>query len=258
MRPISKIASLQLIRSIYKLIHLDHSVFPSLFPSIILRGTISNATIMTIKIITFRLSFLLTLWMCASCNAQTKDSKSKLVGGGCEGCEAVYEYGNKKLTPTDTLAGYENYGPKLKIFGTVLQKDGSTPAEHVIVYIYHTNRKGVYETKGNETGWAKRHGYIRGWIKTGRDGKYTFYTFRPASYPDRSEPEHIHVTVKEPDKNEYYLDDYVFDDDPLLTQSARDKLKNRGGSGIMKPTMENGMLTIKRNIILGKNIPNYE
>jgi len=64
--------------------------------------------------------------------------------------------------------------------------------------------------------------------------------------------------VKEPDKNEYYLDDYLFDDDPILTQSKRNKLNNRGGSGIMKPIRENGMLTIERNIILGKNIPNYE
>jgi protocatechuate 3,4-dioxygenase beta subunit len=49
------------------------------------------------------------------------------------------------------------------------------------------------------------------------------------------EPEHIHITVKEADKNEYYLDNYVFADDPLLTQEIRGKLKSRGGSGIMNP-----------------------
>lgn len=213
---------------------------------------------MDIKFRTLQLCILSALWVCASCNAQTKNSATKIIGGGCEGCEAIFEYGNKKLTPTDTLPEYENNEPKLKIFGTVLKKDGITPVEDVIIYIYHTNRKGIYETKGNETGWAKKHGFIRGWVKTGKDGKYTFYTFRPASYPNRSEPEHIHITVKEPDKNEYYLDDYLFDDDPLLTQNAKDKLSNRGGSGIMKPIKENGMLTIERDIILGKNIPNYE
>lgn len=213
---------------------------------------------MNIKIEKFQLSLLLALWLCISCNAQTKNSTTKLVGGGCEGCEAIYEYGNKKLTTTDTLPEYENNVPKLKIFGTVFKKDGISPAEDVMIYIYHTNRKGIYETKGNETGWAKRHGFIRGWVKTGKDGKYTFYTFRPASYPDRSEPEHIHITVKEPDKNEYYLDDYLFADDPILTKNKRNKAENRGGSGIMKPVEENGILTIERNIILGKNIPNYE
>ncbi|NCP58768.1 MAG: intradiol ring-cleavage dioxygenase [Flavobacteriales bacterium] len=213
---------------------------------------------MSVKIEKIRLTLFLALWLCTSCNAQTKNSTTKLIGGGCEGCEAIYEYGDKKLTTIDTLPEFQNNEPKLRIKGTVFKKDGKTPAQDVIIYIYHTNRQGIYETKGNEKGWAKRHGFIRGWIKTGKDGKYTFYTFRPASYPDRSEPEHIHLTVKEPDKNEYYLDDYLFDDDPILTQSKRNKLNNRGGSGIMKPIRENGMLTIERNIILGKNIPNYE
>lgn len=213
---------------------------------------------MNIKMETFPLSFLLVLWLGVTCNAQTRNLTSKAVGGECEGCEAIYEYGNKKLTSTDTLPGYENSGPKLKIFGTVFKNDGISPAQDVIIYIYHTNRKGIYQTTGNETGWAKRHGLIRGWVKTAKDGKYTFHTFRPASYPDGSEPEHIHITVKEPEKNEYYLDDFLFEDDPILTKSKRNKSENRGGSGLMKPVNQNGILIIERNIILGKNIPNYE
>ncbi|QED38085.1 intradiol ring-cleavage dioxygenase [Antarcticibacterium arcticum] len=213
---------------------------------------------MDIKFRTLKLGLFLTLWILTACNAQTKNSTTKLVGGGCEGCEAIFEYGDKKLTPTDTLPEFENNEPKLEITGTVLKKDGKTPAENVILYIYHTNRQGIYETKGKETGWAKRHGFIRGWIKTGKDGKYAFYTFRPAAYPNGSEPEHIHITVKEPDKNEYYLDDYLFDDDPQLTKETRKERKNRGGSGIIKPKEKNGIVLIERNIILGKNIPNYE
>lgn len=213
---------------------------------------------MDIKFRIFRLCSLLVLLAFSSCNAQTKNTNSKLIGGGCEGCEAIYEYDGKKITSIDTLPEFKNKEPQLKITGTVFKKDGKTPAENVIIYIYHTNRQGIYETKGNETGWAKRHGFIRGWIKTGKDGKYTFYTFKPAAYPDGSEPEHIHITVKEPDKNEYYLDEYVFEDDPILTQSTKNKLKNRGGSGIMKLIKGSGMLTGERNIFLGKNIPNYE
>ena len=51
--------------------------------------------------------------------------------------------------------------------------------DNVIIYIYHTDQHGIYPTTGNETGWGKRHGFIRSWAKTGKDGKYTFYTFRP-------------------------------------------------------------------------------
>lgn len=196
----------------------------------------------------------LMVFVLTSCQGQTK----KPIGGPCEGCEALFEYKNKILNPIDTLPKFRQNEPKLKITGTVFKKDGKTPAENVIIYIYHTNRQGIYETKGNETGWAKRHGLIRGWIKTGKDGKYTFYTFRPAVYPDGSEPEHIHITIKEPGKNEYYLDEYLFEDDPSLTSAMRKKQPGRGGSGIVKPFIDAQLLTIKRNIILGKNIPDYQ
>ena len=189
-----------------------------------------------------------------SCSAQS----TRKVGGPCEGCKAIFEFGKRALHATDTLPGFNENEPKLKITGTVFHRDGKTPAKNTIVYIYHTSRRGLYERKGDETGWARRHGYIRGWIRTGADGRYTFYTFRPAHYPDKSEPEHIHVTVKEENRNEYYIDEYVFDDDPLLTSAKRSKTDNRGGSGIMKTKTGNGMLTIRRDIILGLNIPGYD
>lgn len=194
-----------------------------------------------------------------SCQSQTKRNVfSEIVGGPCEGCEAILEYGSKKLIATDTLPGYIENKHKIKLTGIVLKKDGKTPVKNVIIYIYHTNRQGIYETKGNEKGWAKRHGFIRGWVKTDNQGKYTFYTFRPAAYPNGLESEHIHMTVKEPNKSEYYIDSVVFNDDPKLTNSKKQNLKNRAGSGIVDLKIENEILTAKRNIILGLNIPNYD
>ena len=194
-----------------------------------------------------------------SCQSQTKKGDAKkLVGGPCQGCEAVFEYDDKKLSTIDTLPGFQENEPKLKISGTVFKRDGKTPAENVVLYIYQTDRNGVYPKKGNEKGWGKRHGYIRGWVKTDRTGNYTFYTFRPAAYPNGREPQHIHFTVKEPTINEYYIDDVVFEDDPMLTQEERNTLKQRGGSGIVTPVLKNGLVTVHRDIILGLNIPNYE
>ena len=208
-----------------------------------------------------KIHFVLPLLLLTATACQSQDRKveqNRGVGGPCEGCEAIFEYGDKRLTAIDTLPDFGKNEPKIKLTGTVFEKDGKTPAENVILYIYHTDRNGVYATQGQAKGWAKRHGYIRGWIKTGPSGEYTFYTFRPAAYPGGTEPEHIHVTVKEPNKNEYYIDEVVFADDPMLSQKERSELQNRGGLGIVRPRLENGMLTVKRDIVLGLNIPGYE
>ena len=71
----------------------------------------------------------------------------------------------------DTLPDFYEQGLKIKVTGTIKQNDGITPAEGVILYIYHTDQAGIYSTKGGETEWAKRHGYIRGRVKTDSNGK---------------------------------------------------------------------------------------
>lgn len=183
---------------------------------------------------------------------------AKKIGGACEGCEAIYEspVAFDKLSNAVMLPDYNDVGTKIEVSGIVYQRDGKTPAKDVVLYVYHTNQKGVYPTKGDEKGWAKQHGYIRGWVKTDANGFYQFYTLRPAGYPNRKDPEHIHLTVKEPGKNEYYLDDYLFADDPRLPKTL--ETNPRGGDGILTLTKDRtGVSKAKRNIILGLNIPNY-
>jgi protocatechuate 3,4-dioxygenase beta subunit len=97
------------------------------------------------------------------------------------------------------LPDWNDKGRKLAVNGVVYKADG-TPSPNVIIYVYHTDQTGVYPTKGDEKGWAKRHGYLRGWMKTNEKGEYKFFTLRPAAYPGRKDPEHIHVTIKEPIK----------------------------------------------------------
>jgi len=123
--------------------------------------------------------------------------------------------------------------------------------------VYHTNQQGIYPTKGNETGWGKRHGYIRGWMKTNEKGEYRFYTSRPASYPNSNNPQHIHITIKEPELNEYWIDDYHFADDAFITADIKNTEGKRGGPGLLHLQTQNGIAKAKRNIILGLNIPGY-
>lgn len=181
------------------------------------------------------------------------------VGGNCEGCEAIFEspVAFDKLNEADTLPDFNEPGPKIEISGIIYQQDGKTPAPGVILYVYHTDQKGNYSTEGNETGWGKRHGYIRGWIKTNAAGQYKFYTLVPASYPNSSNPKHIHPTIKEPGKSEYWIDEFVFGDDPLLPDKERNRSKPVGGNGVLKTEMRDGMLRATRNIILGLNVADY-
>ncbi len=180
------------------------------------------------------------------------NQKEIKVGGRCEGCEAIYEspISFDKLNSVDTLPDFNESGPKIEISGIIYQQDGETPAADVVLYIYHTDQAGLYSKKGNETGWGKRHGYIRGWIKTNEHGQYKFYTLVPASYPNSTNPKHIHPVIKEPGKTEYWIDEFLFDDDPLLPDKERNGANPVGGNGVLKTSMKDGMLRATRNIIL--------
>ncbi|NIQ54026.1 MAG: intradiol ring-cleavage dioxygenase [Gemmatimonadetes bacterium] len=116
-----------------------------------------------------------------------------------------------------TIAGAEESGERLVVRGVVYEPDGRTPADDVLLYLYHTNAEGVYETLGDETGNGRRHGHLRGWLRTDERGRYEIDTIRPGSYPGREAAAHIHVTVQEPDgTTEYWLPSFKFADDPFL------------------------------------------
>jgi protocatechuate 3,4-dioxygenase beta subunit len=201
----------------------------------------------------------------ASCKGQapqnnsTTNTESKpmqMVGGPCEGCEVVFEGMPETFSSVDTNEAWTGPSQKIKVSGKVLKKDGQTAAPNVIVYYYHTDHTGRYPRKPGKTG--PLHGYLRGWVKTDADGNYTIYTGRPASYPNSTIPAHIHILVKEPGiDNAYYMNDIVFDDDPLLTAAERKKTSNRGGPGILKFTPLGDMHVAIHNITLGLNIPDY-
>ena len=188
-------------------------------------------------------------------NQITQDIK---VGGPCEGCEATVEYGDQELNWEATLPDFNDEGQKIDVSGTVYELDGKTPAKDVILYVYHTDQKGIYPSKNGDTGWAKRHGYLRTWLKTNELGQYKFLTLRPASYPNTAIVSHIHIFIKEPGKTPYYIDDFLFDDDPFLTQSERNRQRNRGGNGILKGENQGEIIHYKRDIILGLNVENYK
>ena len=164
----------------------------------------------------------------------------------------------QQLSWQTAIASAPEPGEKLEISGIVYRPDGKTPAPNVIIYLWQTDITGHYTPAPKTTGLTRRHGHLRGWLRTNERGEYKFTTIKPAPYPNDVIPAHIHPSVKETDKNEYYVEDFLFDDDRLLNRQERAKLENRGGSGILRLTKRDGVLIGNRNITLGLNVPNYK
>lgn len=206
------------------------------------------------------------LFLCflfVGCNGQIPEKSSqennKVVGGGCDGCELMYIGLPKGIPSIDTSPGWNEKGQKLIITGTVFLLDGKTPAPDIIIYYWQTDNNGYYSPKPGMNEKAKRHGHIRGWVKTDSSGKYTIRTIRPAPYPNDVLPAHIHLSIKEPNlSNEYYVDEINFDDDKLLINYFKKyPPEKRGGSGVVRVLLKDSLQIAEHNIILGLNVPNY-
>lgn len=167
----------------------------------------------------------------------------------CEWCGA--SEAPSGITSSTIIADANEKGDRIKISGTVYKPDGKTPASNVVLYLYHTNREGIYPKKGNETGNGKRHGYLRGWIKTGEDGTYSFDTIKPEPYPGRTAPAHIHITIKEPDKKEYWIKSFFFEGDDLLSaKDKRNETNEERFNHVIKLTLNRDLYVGRRDILL--------
>jgi protocatechuate 3,4-dioxygenase beta subunit len=169
----------------------------------------------------------------------------------CEGCEAVGERKAGTLPATVELAGPGEPGERMILTGRVLTADGAAPAAGVVIYAHHTNNDGLYANGSHESTWSRRHGRLRGWAHTDADGRYTFNTIKPAPYPDRTMPAHVHLFVGEPGRRPYYIDDVVFDGEFGVTPAYRKACELRGGNGIVRlERSANGVLLAHRDIRL--------
>jgi protocatechuate 3,4-dioxygenase beta subunit len=184
-------------------------------------------------------------------SAEQGKRREPVVGGPCEGCEVVFEGMPPKLEWFSRIAPAGEPGKPLRIMG-VVRDAMNWPVPGIIVYAYQTNAAGIYPKAETP------HGALRGWAKTDEQGNYGFDTIRPGGYPDSAIPQHIHMHVIEPGRVTYVIDDMVFSDDGRLTPENRKRyVTGRGGDGLVTPALESKILTVTRDIYLGKNIPGY-
>lgn len=170
---------------------------------------------------------------------------------GCEGCEAAWERDPAALPARIGLAPEGEPGEPMILRGTVYKADGRTPAPGVVLYLHQTNAAGLYAGGGAESEWSRRHGRLRGWLKTGSDGRYEVLTVKPGQYPNRPDAAHVHMTVLEQGKDPYWIDDVVFEGEPGVDAAYRRARENRGGSGIVRLTRDgSGRWVAERDIVL--------
>ncbi len=115
-------------------------------------------------------------------------------------------------------------GDPMVITGTVFKPDGKTPAPNTLIYFYHTDKFGIYGREGQP-----KHGRFRGWMLTDAKGRYEFASIRPASYPNSTISQHIHMTVTTLDSREEWIDSILFEGDRFITPRERDGAGQRGG-----------------------------
>jgi protocatechuate 3,4-dioxygenase beta subunit len=163
------------------------------------------------------LTLALAVALALTINAQvSKDPKypSTLSGGApCGSCHEPKELSWKTVIPPENEPG-----EPLIITGHVFKADGKTPAEGMVLWIYHTDRTGYYNEKDDAS-----HPRLNGWMKIGADGKYEFRTIRPGAYPHRTTPAHIHAHLYGPGFSERSIEDYWFKDDARINDQELKK-----------------------------------
>lgn len=118
-------------------------------------------------------------------------------------------------------------GEPLIISGTIYTPDGRAPMEGMNLWVYQTDATGHYSTQP-ESGGDNRNTRIHGLMRTNSEGRYEFRTIKPAPYPGRRNPAHIHAYVSGPGYPEYWIDEFLFEGDPFITDEMRQKFSGKG------------------------------
>ena len=135
-------------------------------------------------------------------------------------------------------------GVRIVVSGHVFDAAGR-PVPHVVIRAYHTDARGLYRAD-NKMYSDTAPPRLQGSLRTDDNGSYDIETIRPAPYPNRSTPAHIHFELRPPNGPHEPAILY-FADDPLLTAKERAKPQT-----ICRLVPAKGVLHCTRDFHLGK------
>jgi len=126
------------------------------------------------------------------------------------------------------IAAPEEPGEPLRVSGVVYGPDGVTPAAGLILFVYHTDAKGLYAPEPNADP------RLHAWLRTDAQGRYAFTTIRPAPYPNARGPAHVHTELWGEGVPPQYGPELLFADDPRVPQAERTKSDALGRFAFVK------------------------
>ncbi len=124
---------------------------------------------------------------------------------------------------TNKLNADDEKGRPLTVSGRVFTSTDCKPLSGAVLDIWHANTDGQYYGMEYYSSRNMEIGLLRGRIKCGQGGHYSFSTILPGYYrisPTRFRPRHIHVIISGPDGSElvtqlYFKGDIHIEGDPI-------------------------------------------
>lgn len=136
--------------------------------------------------------------------------------------------GGAVLTGRVELAPAGEPGEPMIVSGTVFAPDGRRAMAGLTVYAYHTDARGLYARDG---GMMPR---LRGWMVTDRAGRYEVRSIRPAPYPNRSIPAHVHFNAWGAGTPRQGFEQLEFEGDPLVTDERMAQSRRLARFGMVR------------------------
>jgi protocatechuate 3,4-dioxygenase beta subunit len=163
--------------------------------------------------------------------------------------QSVAQLADKGAPAKASIAPKDEPGERLVVSGRVFAADGKTPLSDASIYVYQTDKTGIYSRPVNDS----RTPRLRGYLRSDAEGRYEYTTIKPGSYPNTQNPAHIHYVVNAPGFKERIFE-IVFEDDPLVDTRIRANAATADSGFSIRPLTRDaqGVLRCTQDIQLRK------